>query len=125
MLYFICRNIVEKKKGIKQMIKYNEKVNGITLVSLVITIIILLILAGVSIAELTGNGLFAKAIEAKEKAEMSRLEEEMQLALTETLANKNGGSITLEDYMDTLNKKESIHITDSYEEERRKTDNSA
>lgn len=99
------------------MIKYNEKVNGITLVSLVITIIILLILAGVSIAELTGNGLFAKAIEAKEKAEMSRLEEEMQLALTETLANKNGGSITLEDYMDTLNKKESIHITDSYEED--------
>ena len=33
---------------------------GITLVSLVITIIVLLILAGISIAQLTGSGLFSK-----------------------------------------------------------------
>lgn len=39
--------------------------NGITLVALVITIIILLILAGVTIASLTGTGLFGKAKEAK------------------------------------------------------------
>lgn len=39
---------------------------GITLVALVITIIILLILAGISIATLGGNnGLFTKAKEAK------------------------------------------------------------
>ncbi len=41
---------------------------GITLVALVITIIILLILAGISIATLSQTGLFQKAKEAKEKS---------------------------------------------------------
>ena len=52
-------------------LKENKKKNikGITLVALVITIIILLILAGISIASLTGNGLFKKAKLAKEKSE--------------------------------------------------------
>lgn len=38
---------------------------GITLVALVITIIILLILAGISIASLSGSGLFDKARQAE------------------------------------------------------------
>ena len=43
-----------------------KKENGITLVALVITIIVLLILAAVSIATLSGeNGLFRRAIEAR------------------------------------------------------------
>lgn len=45
------------------------KNKGITLVALVITIILLLILAGISISALTGTGLFEKAQEAKEKTE--------------------------------------------------------
>ena len=40
---------------------------GITLVALVITIIILLILAGVSITAITQTGLFEKAKQAKKK----------------------------------------------------------
>ena len=43
--------------------------NGITLVALVITIIILLILATISIQSLTNTGLFKKANEAKEKTQ--------------------------------------------------------
>ena len=43
-----------------------KKENGITLVALVITIIVLLILAGISIATLTGeNGLLNRATQAK------------------------------------------------------------
>lgn len=42
---------------------------GITLVALVITIIILLILAGISIATLSGSGLFGKAKDAQGKSE--------------------------------------------------------
>ena len=38
--------------------------NGITLIALVITIIILLILAGISISTLTGSGLLGKAEES-------------------------------------------------------------
>lgn len=41
---------------------------GITLVALVITIIILLILAGISIATLSQTGLFQRAKDAKEKS---------------------------------------------------------
>ena len=47
--------------------KEQNKERGITLVALVITIIILLILATISIQSLTNTGLFAKAQEAKEK----------------------------------------------------------
>ena len=62
--------------------------NGITLVALVITIIILLILATISIQSLTNTGLFKKAQEAKEKTQNA---EENQAK-------------TLNEYEDELNK---------------------
>ena len=52
-----------------------KKQNGITLVALVITIIILLILAGISIASLTQKGLLGKIQEAKQKTENAQAEE--------------------------------------------------
>ena len=48
---------------------------GITLIALVITIIILLILAGISISALTGTGLFEKAKLAKQKTQEKEEEE--------------------------------------------------
>ena len=48
-----------------------KKNKGITLIALVITIIILLILAGVAIAQLTDSGLFGKAKLAKQTQENS------------------------------------------------------
>ena len=53
-----------------------DKNKGITLVALVITIIILLILAGISISALTNQGLFGKAKESKEKSENAQKEEQ-------------------------------------------------
>ncbi len=44
---------------------FREKNKGITLVALVITIVILLILAGISISTLTNTGIFQKAKDAK------------------------------------------------------------
>ena len=56
---------------------------GITLIALVITIIVLLILAGVTIATLTGeNGILTQATNAKEKNNSARAEEEVALALS-------------------------------------------
>ena len=52
---------------------------GITLVALVITIIILLILAGISISSLTDNGLFGKAQEAARNTEIEGIKEDIQL----------------------------------------------
>ena len=64
-------------KQTKSIIKTNDfKNNGITLIALVITIIVLLILAGVSIAMLTGdNGILTQAQNAKEKTEQAKTNE--------------------------------------------------
>ncbi|MFR5189750.1 MAG: hypothetical protein ACLTEH_00475, partial [Clostridia bacterium] len=65
------------------------KQRGITLIALVITIIILIILAGVSINMVIGdNGLIPKATQAKENMQIASNEEEEQLAkLTNELYN--------------------------------------
>ena len=52
---------------------------GITLVALVITIIILLILAGISISALTNTGIFQKAKDAKQKSENAALDQNTKL----------------------------------------------
>ena len=52
---------------------------GITLVALVITIIILLILAGISIATLQGSWLFSKTKEAKNASENAQIVENSTL----------------------------------------------
>ena len=52
---------------------------GITLVALVITIIILLILAGISISALTNTGIFQKAKEAKQKSDDAALDQNTKL----------------------------------------------
>ena len=60
-----------------------------TLIALVITIIILLILAGVTIATLTGdNGVLTKASEAKQKTEEAQEEENLKLAVTSSQMKK-------------------------------------
>lgn len=56
-----------------------KKQNGITLVALVITIIILLILAGITIASLSNTGLFGQANRAKEETANKTLEENTTL----------------------------------------------
>lgn len=62
----------------KEVSKRNE---GITLIALVITIIVLLILAGVTIATLTGdNGLLTKAGNTKNTANEAEIEEKLKLA---------------------------------------------
>lgn len=64
--------------------------NGITLIALVITIVVILILAGVSIATLTGdNGLLSKAQSAKIETEKSAIEEQRSLAKVEASLNEN------------------------------------
>ena len=61
---------------------------GITLIALVVTIIVLLILAGISIAMLTGhNGILNRAAKAKEKTENANENEQRKLAQAEALMN--------------------------------------
>ena len=57
------------------------KNNGITLVALVVTIVILLILAGISISALTQTGIFGKAKQATEKYKEAEEKERIQTEL--------------------------------------------
>ena len=61
---------------------------AITLIALVVTIVVLLILAGVSISMLTGeNGIIAQAKESKEKTTIAKCQELVDLAI-ESLRTK-------------------------------------
>ena len=60
--------------------RINKRDRGITLIALVVTIIVLLILAGVSISMLTGqNGILNRAADAKEKTEISSKDDQRSL----------------------------------------------
>ncbi len=62
--------------------KQQKNNKGITLIALVITIIILLILAGISIATLTGeNGILTKANTGKEETQKMSAKEKVQIAV--------------------------------------------
>ena len=60
-----------------------KKERGITLIALVITIIVLLILAGISIAMLSGdNGILNRAVQAKEATRGGEVQETVRLVAT-------------------------------------------
>ena len=68
---------------------------GITLIALVITIIVLLILAGVSISMLTGqNGILTQAQNAKQATEKSAEQEKVQIAVSSS--RDNDGQLSFE-----------------------------
>lgn len=76
---------------------------GITLIALVITIIILLILAGVTISALSGdNGILQNATKAKEQTEIANEIEQVKLSVIGALAKDNGGEITESNLEDEL-----------------------
>lgn len=72
---------------------------GITLIALVITIIVLLILAGVTIATLTGeNGILTKATKSKEDTVIGREKEEIVVAQNGAKTNNLGQIVTAEEF---------------------------
>lgn len=82
--------------------KLKEK-RGITLVVLVVTIVILLILSGVSIRTLSGeSGLITKTKIAKEENQKAEYKENLLLAKTEAIAEKGGQDITLDEYIEQI-----------------------
>ena len=76
---------------------------GITLIALVITIIVLLILAGISIATLTGeNGVLTKANTAKEQTEIADTIERARVDILGTQAENKSGDITKTQFVEIL-----------------------
>ena len=79
---------------------------GVTLVALVVTIIVLLILAGVSISLVVGdNGVLSQAMDAADQTGLSTVEEQINLAVGSAVADWvdekyiSGGTTTLDEYL--------------------------
>ena len=88
---------------INEELKRNFFNKGITLIALVITIIVLLILAGVTIATLTGeNGILKKATEAKNTNDIGYEKEQISLAVSSVKTSKFDKIIEKEDIENEL-----------------------
>ena len=92
----------ENKKERNEIQKTNMKnrkptrQEGITLLVLVITILILLILAGITISAITGeNGIIENAGQAKEKTEISEEKEIVEKATVQAMGNNKYGNIEI------------------------------
>lgn len=104
----------EKDKNMKENVNFKVRTNlkdlrksakGITLIALVITIIVLLILAGVSIAMLTGeNGILTQAQNAKKATERASIIEQVQLDILEKQTVNGSGDITAGELEEILKK---------------------
>ena len=79
---------------------------GITLISLIVTVIILLILAGITINTLVNNGLFNRVKESKDRWRNAQEDEETQIAKYNNEINNyvegNRNNVNVEDYTDNL-----------------------
>ena len=75
-----------------------RKNSGVTLIALIITIIVLLILAGVTIASVVGdNGILNQATNASEKTRIEQVQEQVDLWNSEKeIAKTSGGTVTSE-----------------------------
>ena len=84
------------------MNKLNEN-KGITLIALVITIILLLILGGVVVNQLSNGNIIGNAISVADKSKIANKKEEIQLAITRKMIEADG-DITIEDIISKLEK---------------------
>ncbi len=89
----------------KKCKKRNQKEDGITLIALVITIIVLLILAGITIATLTGeNGMLNKANTAGEENKKKEYEEILKLIGNSLKVDKTVNNWSNKTYLDEFEK---------------------
>ena len=80
----------------------NKRNNGITLIALVVTIIVLLILAGISIAMLSGNnGILQKATIAKENTDREAIIETAKMDIL-SKQTENHGSLNADELEEIL-----------------------
>ena len=91
------------KKHIQKSKIKNQK--GITLLALVITIIVLLILAGITVSAITGdNGIIKNAGQAKEETEIANEKEIIEKATVQAMGNNKYGNIEESELQNELDK---------------------
>ena len=76
-----------------------QEKKGITLIALIVTIIILLILAGMSISMISGEGLFSKARTSADVYKKSASKEAIELLMAEYKMENASTGVTLEQFL--------------------------
>lgn len=88
--------------------KMGKKNQGITLIALIITIIVLIILAGITLSMILGeNGVIKKAGEAKDASKIAEYKDRIELARGEK-AVETLGIVTLDDLIEQIYKNEIV-----------------
>ena len=91
------KSIIKKQKDINQ--------KGITLIALIVTIIVLLILAGITIATLTGDdGIINNANNAKEETEIANEKEVVDRATVQAMGNNDRGDIVQNELQEEIDR---------------------
>ena len=102
------------------MKKTKENQLGITMIALIVTVIVLLILAGISIATLNGDsGIIKKSKEAKEQTEISEEKEVVNRAIVQAMGNNKKGDLiesNLQEELDKIASSGKTEVTDTGEE---------
>ena len=107
-----CKLTLKESKS--NLITHTRKNQGVTLIALAVTIIVMLIIAGATVSVLTGkNGIMKQSITAKEKNAIKQAEEIAQLEYSNLKMKKEienaDNEITIEEIVDKL-KKEKYEI---------------
>ena len=99
-----------------------NKQKGITLIALVVTIVVLLILAGISISMLGGeNGIITKAKKSKDETTLGEIKEEINVAWGKVYIDKNLEGIDINEQASRLKdilkeKDKKVQVTANAEE---------
>ena len=89
---FTTMNVIDGQAGI---VNYSSLIFYSLTIDNILNIIVLLILAGVTIATLTGeNGILTRASQASEQTEIEEEKEAIGLAYTGVLADNNGSGVS-------------------------------
>ena len=105
------RKINENETKYRKIVK---KQKGITLIALVITIIVLLILASVTIGVISGdNGILKNAGKAKEDTEISEEKEIIEISVVQAMGNNSKGNLVKEEVEELINKQKAAKVSES------------
>lgn len=89
-----------------------KKNKGITLIALVITIIVLMILAGVTISMSLNGGILEKANMATEEYKIAQIKEKIMLDIAEKIIQKNEQSLSNEELEEIIIKNNATAVKD-------------
>ena len=110
---FTTMNVIDGQAG---LISYTSLIFYSLTIDNILNIIVLLILAGITIATLTGeNGVLTQANDSKEKTEIAKETEMINLAVISTIGTDGHKNLTVEklqEELDQLEGKGNVEVSD-------------